>query len=120
VKGNISSSCPCCGQPISNSDLKVSVEFNTLIYGARALEVPPHVCELVYALNAAWPRPVLPARIIHAVWGHGGAAEGSMRNLVYQARQYVEQIGFTIRPNRTRGYRLERLRAAPLENNACK
>ena len=104
-----SDTCPCCGHSIDSPSLKVSLDFNTLISGNTALEVPPKICEFIFALQKAWPHTLPFSRANHAVWGHEGGAEGSLRNLAYSARKILNTLGYTVRASIKRGYRLERL-----------
>ena len=101
--------CPCCGQSIMDSPLKVSMEFNTIICGSTALEVTPKECEITFVLHKAWPHGVSQSRLISQVWGHAAIEEPTIRNTVYTARKKLNTIGYTIRALRSRGYRLEKL-----------
>ena len=103
--------CPCCGQIIKGADLKVSMEFNTVICGSTALAVTPKECEIIFVLQKAWPHGVTQPRLISEVWGHAAIEEPTVRNTVYTARKKLNTIGYSIRALRSRGYRIERLGA---------
>lgn len=108
--GVMSNTCPCCGQSIADSTLRVSLEFNVVIHGSTALDVTPKECEIIHVLQAAWPNTLPTERLVSRVWGRSSNVnEESMRNLVYNARRKLNTIDFTIRAVRNRGYRLERL-----------
>lgn len=101
--------CPCCGQRIENSPLKVSLEFNTVICGGMALELEPKQAELMYVLRKHWPRNVHKDRLLSQVWGQQQVEENAVRTTIYQTRKRVAAIGYTIRNSRKQGYRLEKL-----------
>lgn len=102
--------CPCCGQLIKGADLKVSMEFNTVICGDRALKLTPKQCEIVYVLQRAWPHTLPTSRLISQVWGHAEVDDPTVRNTIYTARKRLKTIDYTIRATHSRGYRIERLR----------
>ena len=102
--------CPCCGHIIEGAELKVSLEFNTLIHGSRAIALKAKECELVYALHKAWPHSLPTSRIIHAVWGSVDIpTDMRVRNLVHTTRKPLSEIGYTIRYIQVGKYRLERI-----------
>jgi DNA-binding winged helix-turn-helix (wHTH) protein len=111
IPKGMSDICPCCGAIIAGADLKVSMDFNTVICGSTALEVTPKECEIIFVLWKCWPHGIPQERLIQRVWGHEGHAESGVWNIVYNARKKLNTIGYTIRAIRNRGYRLERLGA---------
>lgn len=104
--------CPACGAVIQQSPLKVSLEFNVVICGDRALAMTPKEAEVIFSLHKTWPHTMTNSRLILAVWGRDTPEEGTVRNTIYTARLKLKSVGWTIRATQKRGYRLERIQAS--------
>ena len=103
-------SCPCCGQAIKDANFKVSLEFNTVIVGDRALEVTPTQAEIIFILRQHYPANVHKTRIMLKLWGAEQRSDQGLRSLLYQTRKQLEKIGYTILNSTTQGYRLSKQR----------
>jgi DNA-binding response OmpR family regulator len=67
------SACPCCGGPLPDLPLRVSLDHNRILCGARTAPLPPSVAVFAHVLVEANGRPVRRARIADAIYGvHGG------------------------------------------------
>ena len=98
--------CPCCGGQIKDAKLKVSLEFNTVICGDRAIEVTPTQAEIIFVLKKHFPDVVARERLILAVWGQEGIGDNVLRTLIYVTRKILLQVGYTISASTGNGYRL--------------
>ena len=98
--------CPCCGGQIKDAKLKVSLEFNTIICGDKAIEVTPTQAEIIFVLKKNFPDFVPRERLILAVWGQAGIDDNVLRTMIYGTRKVLLQIGYTISASTGNGYRL--------------
>lgn len=102
--------CPCCGQMLHALDLRVSLEFNVVIIGDRAVKMSAKQTEVAYALWKAFPNILNKSRLIAQVWGaNSNIDEASMRNTIYQVRKKLQPHKWTIQGVILRGYRMRAL-----------
>lgn len=103
--------CPCCGQIFAGVKLKMSLEYNTAFAGDRCVTMPPTPAEIVFAVLQVSPAPLAKERLIGKVFPGSRArdVDGMMRTQVYLARKHLEKIGYTIKHESERGYRIVKL-----------
>ena len=101
--------CPCCGGSIKDAKLKISLEFNTIICGDKAIVVQPVQAELLFVLRKHFPKNVHKEILVPAVWGSKEVDDTAVRTMVYTARKVIEPLGWTIGHSSNRGYRLMEL-----------
>lgn len=104
--------CPCCGQVLKGDNgFSVSLEFNTVIVGERALRLGPKEAEITFALKKAWPGRLTKQRLIAQVWGAGSDVEdGTMRNTVFNTNKKLKRLGWIVRGVMKSGYKLEKIK----------
>ena len=110
----MTTSCPCCGQRLSDLPLKVSMEYNTVICGSVALVLSPKQAEIAYVLQQSYPHNLHKERLIAKVWGRMSPEENTMRTMIYTTRKALETIGWTIKNSTRQGYRLDKIDAVEL------
>ena len=101
--------CPACGSPIKDAPLRISLEYNTLIYGAHAIKLTPKQAEMLWVLRKAYPNLLAREMLLARVWGQQEVEDNAVRTMVSQTRKIIEKIGWTIRPVTNRGYVLASL-----------
>lgn len=103
--------CPCCGQLFEGIKLKMSLEYNTAFAGDRCVTMPPTPAEIVFAILQVAPAPLNKQRLFQRVFPQSRARDldGQTRTQIYLARRYLEKIGYTIKHESDRGYRIVKL-----------
>ena len=105
--------CPCCGQRFTaDIPMQISMEFNTLILGERAIKLHPKQIEILHVLKEAWPRKLKKEQLITRVWGSfSDASDGTVRTTIFKTNQRIRAFGYVIRfgGDKSSGYRLEKI-----------
>lgn len=92
--------CPCCGAPVEENRIIVSLDTNQICVGGRqgSVKLSPQQTEIAYALAKAYPRPLTLERIIQSVWGgrECDVPEKAVEVQIYNLRRKITPLGLTI------------------------
>lgn len=106
--------CPCCGQPLADGAIVVSLDTNTLsVQGKGSARLTPRQAEVAYVLSKAMPRSLRRDQIVEQVYGlYSDIPESAYNNVrihVSVLRDRLAALGLTIILVHGAGYRMERI-----------
>lgn len=106
--------CPTCGSPFMVEKPRVDLNQNTFICAAGHIRVTPIQAEILAAILERYPENASNDYILSRIYngvGEPDNAEHTLRVHAYGIRRRLRGLGWTVRGNWGRGYRLERIEA---------
>lgn len=103
--------CPTCGSLYTVEQPRIDLNRNTFICVSGHIRVTPSQAEILAAILERYPESVSIDHILSRIYngvGEPDSAEQTLRVQVYRLKLRLRDLGWTIRANWGRGYRLER------------
>lgn len=113
ITAGTSRACPTCGGALAPlAGLHVDLLNNVLTANGTAVRAPPRVVELVSVLHDANGMVVDRERIIARIWAGAdlGSVDNTLKTVACHARAVLRPLGWTIRVEYNKGYRLEKIK----------
>lgn len=104
--------CPTCGAPYMDERPRVDLGRNIFICAAGATRVAPKHAEILTVLLEKHPAAAAAGHIFNSIHGVSGGPDGgteSLRAHMSNIRRLLRDLGWTIKADYNRTYRLERI-----------
>ena len=105
----MSGCCPTCGQPLAETDVKVDLTRNIVVYRKQSVQLWPMVAEILFVLARHYPEVARHEHLRYAIWG-GAEGErnepGVIVTLVSRLRRLIAPLGLAIGVSKNVGYYL--------------
>lgn len=97
--------CPCCGQPLANRELSVSLDTNMVRVGNQCVKLTPMCAEILFVILGERPRSTTKEQLLRQVFGSQPKTEASAISLqvaISRMRKKIRPLGIGIENTKPR------------------